>query len=421
MKSLHTYFLFLIVALFFPNIVYSQNIYTWQNCITEAVKNHPDLISAREKINQSKADKGTTISSLLPQINSDLSATSTKNDSSGPSEDYSYGLSGSQLLFDGFKTHYKIKGANQNITASEYSYMVTSSNVRLRLRNAFVVFLKTQNLLKITEEIAQRRRDSRELVKLRYDAGREHKGALLTAEANLVQAQAEVAQARRSIDLAQRRLNKELGRITFASLEIEGNFEIVDSQKQQPDFAEFAETTPFLRELMARKEAAKYGVGSARADFFPQVFATGGIGRSDTQWPAKDESWSAGVKVSFPLFDGANRWSSAKKAEAAFNQAKADERSGRDGVILTLHETWAALQDAIENVNVQSKFLESAEARAKISQAQYSNGLISFDDWIIIEDALVRTRKNYLEAQANALFAEASWVQAKGGTLDNES
>jgi len=168
-----------------------------------------------------------------------------------------------------------------------------------------------------------------------------------------------------------------------------------------------------LKELMARKEAAKYGEGSARADFFPQIFATGDIGRSDTQWPAKEESWSTGVRVSFPLFDGANRRSSVKKAEAIFNQAKADERSGRDGVILTLHETWATLQDAIDNVKVQKKFLESAEARAKISQSQYSNGLISFDDWIIIEDALVKTKKNSLDAQANALSAEAKWVQAK--------
>ena len=72
------------------------------------------------------------------------------------------------------------------------------------------------------------------------------------------------------------------------------------------------------------------------------------------------------------------------------------------------------------NVDVQRKFLESAVARARISEAQYSNGLISFDNWIIIEDTLVRAEKNFLEAQVSALIAGADWVQAKGGTLDNE-
>ncbi len=58
------------------------------------------------------------------------------------------------------------------------------------------------------------------------------------------------------------------------------------------------------------------------------------------------------------------------------------------------------------------------EERATISEAQYSSGLISFDNWIIIEDDLVMAKKSYLEVQANALLAEANWIQAKGGTIE---
>ena len=100
------------------------------------------------------------------------------------------------------------------------------------------------------------------------------------------------------------------------------------------------------------------------------------------------------------------------------NQIQADERSSRDSVILTLEETWTHWHNAIDNVAVQKKFLQATEERAKITQAQYSNGLISFDNWTIIEDDLVRTKKSFLDAQANAFLAEAQWVQAQGGTLD---
>ena len=101
------------------------------------------------------------------------------------------------------------------------------------------------------------------------------------------------------------------------------------------------------------------------------------------------------------------------------NQAQAEAQSGRDSVILTLEETWTELQDAIDKVQVQKKFLEASEERAKIAQAQYSSGLILFDNWIIIENDLVKTKKSFLDAQANALIAEANWIQAKGGTLDD--
>jgi len=86
-------------------------------------------------------------------------------------------------------------------------------------------------------------------------------------------------------------------------------------------------------------------------------------------------------------------------------------------VILTLGETWKNLQDAIDNVSVEKMFLGAAQERAKIAQAQYSNGIINFDDWIIIEDNLVSAKKAYLNVQANLLITEANWVQAKGGTL----
>ena len=78
------------------------------------------------------------------------------------------------------------------------------------------------------------------------------------------------------------------------------------------------------------------------------------------------------------------------------------------------------MQDAIDKVEVQQKFLQAAIERAKIAQAQYSAGLISFDNWTIIEDDIVSAKKSFLDTQADALVAEADWIQAKGGTLGYE-
>ena len=411
---------FFFAGILLPFDVQAQTSYSWRDCVEEANKNHPDIVSARERINQSGAIEDSAASPLSPQVGLDVGITPLGESSSGTSEHYSYGLSGSQLLYDGSKTTNQVNEARQNSASSQFSYLVTSSNVRLRLHNAFVDLLKEQELLKITSDIAVRRHDSLELIRLRYEAGREHKGALLTAEANLAQAEADVLQARRSIDLAQGRLNKELGRTQFVPVQIEGNFEVSDTQPEQPDFGQLAVTTPFLLELTARKEGAAYSLLSAKADNLPKVFAKADIGRSESTWPPGNSSWSAGVTVFLPLFDGGSRRALLKQSESLLAQALADERSGRDSVILTLHESWVNLQDAMANVDVQRKFLESAVARARISEAQYSNGLISFDNWIIIEDTLVRAEKNFLEAQVSALIAGADWVQAKGGTLDNE-
>lgn len=392
---------------------------TWASCVKEARSANPSLISARKSVEQAKAGRASAASARLPRIDlSARSSTSESNDSR--SESHSYSASGSQLIFDGGKTRNRIAASDDSLSASRYSLEVRSSNVRLRLRSAFVALLRSQLLTGIVEGIAERRRQSFELVNLRYEAGREHRGSLLTSEANAAQAAFEVKQAARNLELTRVRLAKELGRGDSSGLTAAGELDIVEAEDEKPDLAAIADTHPLLRELASRKDAARHGHSAAKADYYPAVYASASTSRSDSKWPPEDDGWSAGISVSLPFFDGGSRRASVRKAAAATEQAAEDERSGRDQVITALTETWKDYRDALEQIGVRRKFLQAAEERARIAGVQYSNGLVSFDDWIIIENELVRARKSDLEARAGALIAEARWIQAKGGTLENE-
>jgi len=180
---------------FLPFGVYAEEILTWENCLAEAKKNNPELISAVESVNQEKAGKDITASSLYPQIDSNLGVSTTKtktiSSTTGAKTDttldsYSYGISGTQLLFDGFKTINDVKSAAENVKAAQQGYRFTSSDVRFNLRTAFINLLKAQELIHVAEEILKIRRDNLELITLRYQSGLEHKGALLTARPMLL-------------------------------------------------------------------------------------------------------------------------------------------------------------------------------------------------------------------------------------------
>ena len=125
-----------------------------------------------------------------------------------------------------------------------------------------------------------------------------------------------------------------------------------------------------------------------------------------------------GVSLSLPLYEGGSRLDEVTRSKAALREAEENERSERDSVLLSLEEAWVDLENAHERVGVQKKFLEATEERARISEVQYASGLLSFDNWIIIEDDLVRVKKTYLQSRATALQADARWINARGGTLD---
>ncbi|MFA5147885.1 MAG: TolC family protein [Candidatus Omnitrophota bacterium] len=423
------YLLILIVIsapLFAGAFSYAEEVFTWEDCVREAAKNNPDLVSAKESVNSASADRSITASGLFPQVSADAGVSKSKSGSGGGSgasssstNNYNYGVNGSQLIFDGFNTANKVNAAAENIKAAQESYKFTSSDVRLRLRTAFIELLKAQDGLRIKEEIFTRRRQNYELVTLRYESGQENRGSLMTEQANLVQAKYDVTQAKRDIELARRKLTKELGRSETAPLVAKGDFAVKEQVREMPDLAAIAENNPSLKQLIAQKNAAVFNLKSAKAEFMPEITANGSAGRSDTSWPPDKDNWSIGAAVSFPIFEGGKRIADINKANAQLNKAKADEKSGLDGVIETLQDKWTSLQQAIDNVDIQKQFLSANEERAKITEAQYSIGFVSFNDWIIIENNLVDAKNSYLNAQANALVAEANWIQAKGETLEN--
>jgi hypothetical protein len=154
--------IFLILFTGFLGNVRAEEILTWQDCIKEAQKNHPDLISALENIKEKKADKAITASGFYPQIDSNLDAstvsTSTTSVTTGvttkaTSNTYTYGVTGTQLIFDGFKTINEVKTAKEFINAAEQSYRFASTEVRLNLRTAFINLLKAQELIRVAEDI----------------------------------------------------------------------------------------------------------------------------------------------------------------------------------------------------------------------------------------------------------------------------
>jgi len=411
-----------IFLLFFVNRVRAEEILSWQDCIKEAAKNHPDLIAAVEEVKQSEAAKKITASALYPQINADLNASTARGASdSAPAstgDSYSYGVTGTQLIFDGTKTIQNVKAASENIKAFQQNYRFTSTQVRLNLRTAFINLLKAQELVLVSEDIIKIRKSNLELITLRYESGLEHRGALLTAEANLAQADFQLNQAKRAVELAQRQLTKEMGRREFIPMSIKGDFKVVDAAADEPDLEALTKNNPSLLQIVAQKNAAEFSLKSAYANFSPTLSGSAGANKNGAHWLPAGDQWNLGLTLSMPIFEGGLRLAQVSQAQGLLNQLKENERSTKDGLIVSLAKTWAALRDAIETVDVQYKNLLATEERSKIAEVEFGTGFITYDNWTIIEDNLVQAKTGYLNAQANALLTEANWIQAKGVVLE---
>ncbi len=408
----------IIMALFAAPAARAEEALTWEDCLKEAAKNHPDMIAATEAIKENLAAKNITASKEYPQVDASLSGSSTKDSGRSSVKNYSGSLTASQLLFDGKKTINDVKAAQENIKAAKQNFRFTSSEIRQSLRTAFVNLLKAQEMTRIAQEIFEIRRGNLELITLRYQSGLEHRGALLTAQANLAQAQYSINTAVHDLRVAQSNLTKQLGRGKWSALSVKGDFTVQDIPSESIDLESLTGNNPQILKLIAQRNFAEFNLRSAYGNFAPSLSVEAGAGKTGTKFPPDEKNSNVGFSLTLPLFEGGLRNAQVASAQATLNQLKENERSLRNSILSTLEEARASLLEAIDNVDVQEKSLLAAQERSKIAEAQYSIGTITFDSWTIIEDNLVSAKRFYLNAQADALLSDANWNLAKGETLE---
>lgn len=415
---------------------------TWEECLLEAASGNPDLRISDESVRQAEAQRKIDRADLLPSFSFEAggrrygtiagssSQTASEDGSSGVDKaktggdddgSLSLSLSASQLLYDGGKTRSQVKSADQTVKAEQYAAAVVSSETRFALRSAFIELLKAQEQIGIAREIVERRSQNLRLIGLRYQAGREHLGSLSKARADEARAKFDLQSAVRSLETAQLRLETLLGRRTFFPVKATGSFVINTPVSTRPDFDALVSSHPSFREVAARKEASRYSVEVARNQFMPKVSLTSSLGNSSFDYSDLDEDgldWQAGIVISVPIYQGGAGSAGVAKARSVMYQHDAREKSTRLSLIRNLEERWNSMKDAVDNVSVQKQYLDAAAERSRIAEAQYSTGLLSFNEWIILEDAVVSAKMSYLNARADMLTEEARWIQAKGGTLE---
>ncbi|MBI2070945.1 MAG: TolC family protein [Elusimicrobia bacterium] len=412
---MHRFLIFFTLALAAPA---AGEPLSWDACLAEAAAGNPDLEAARAALAKARIDRQAALSPFLPQLSGGADTSENRTLGLGvSSREYGWSLSARQNLFSGFRDYAGRSRTSAALDSAQAGYEDAAARVTLELRRAFTALLYAQEQTVLTLEIAARRRENARLVELRYEAGREHRGSYLRSNASWKQAEFEVAQAKRALRVAQRELLSVLGRGPFEVVAATGSLWAVEAPQGNPDFMELVRRTPVYRIAEAQVRSAQAGVTAADGRFYPDLDASVSLSRSGEQWPPEQpRRLSAGLSLSFPFFPGGGNFFGAASSRAERRRAQADFLSAQYSSALDLENAFAFYQDAAERTAVQEQFLEAARVRAQIARSQYTSGLISFQEWDLIENDLIASQKSWLSALRDAANAQAAWdrVQGKG-------
>lgn len=381
------------------------------------MENNPDVLAAKQNLASTRALKKGTLSPFLPTIAA--TASSTRSGGADAATNASFSSSGaalasltlSQNLFAGFADLARRERASANEFGAIAAYNLARSKARTELAAAFQGLVYAKAARRLSEEIVARREQNMRLVELRFESGRENKGSLLLSQANLEQARYDLLRSIDQIPTAQAQLRRALGD-DDPGIDVAGEVPISPPPKQAPDLQRLAESLPELHQARATSDSARAGIDIARAPFFPSLALTGSLGRQGDDFFPRAERWSAGLTLSIPLFDGGRDLYGVRSASALLSAAEASQAGVQRQTITNLTQTYTAYVQAEQKLKVDTTYVHATLTRSEIARRKYENGLLTFEDWDIIESDLINRQRTLIATRRDRVIAERAWLQA---------
>lgn len=374
---------------------------------------NPQAVSASLGLEAAKSRVTAARAGFFPSFSADASYSRAGAQGLPAGDSYSYGFSGYQPLFAP-AVPAAVRSARASLRSAQASYDRTASGLRYQLKSAFADILNARETIKLSEETLKRRGENLELIRLKYQAGRENKAALLETEAALKTAQWQHEKYKKNLRLLERGLNRLLARP--AQTPVEGLLLPLPPEPPQ-DLAAFEARLQehySLRTARAALESANASEDTSRSARLPDASASGNYRWSGSDWPEAPNNWSLGASLSLPLFQGGRLAAGLSAAKKDARAAAADLRDASEEVSLGAEDAFLAWREARAYVDVAKSSLDAAAARAWLVRKQYLAGQTSYFEWRNVEEQLINEQNQYLAAGRGLAISHASFTRAIG-------
>jgi outer membrane protein len=235
----------------------------------------------------------------------------------------------------------------------------------------------------------------------------------MLSAANLRQAQLDRLQAGSGLAEAQELLANVLG-VEPQTIGTADGAVPVSLPPMNVDVHALAAATPDFAQAAAREEQSRSGITVARSALLPTLNLTAAAGKLDSFYFPRNDRWQVGLALTIPLFSGGHDYYGLQAAHANMFAASAARESTDRALVSRVQQAYDAYTIAVEKELVDRSYLDAAKTRADIGRGKYNNGLLSFEEWDLIENDLIVREKAALTSGRDRITAEANFEVAIG-------
>lgn len=349
-------------------------------------------------------------------------------DSANLSRSFGNGLTLTMPIYTGGQLEGAIKAADLAMNANELGLELCKQQVKAATMSAYYQALQAKNQIKVAQDSVNTLTEHLKNVNAQYTVGTVAKSDVLGTQVQMANAEQNLINANNSYDVAIASLNNVMGLPTDTELNL------TDSLDYNVYEIPLEECTAYARSnrpdvLMADYQVAiaEAGVQQAKAGYMPKVSA-----QASKSWAGEDpfgsdetdqrywtnNNWTAGVVLSWDIWDNNVTQSKVNQSKAAVAKAEAAAENTRQSGDLEVRTAYLNLKAAEKSINTTQVAVDKAQEDYKIAQVRYAAGVGTNLDVMDAEEKLAQAQTNYYTALYNYNSSKAALDKAMGIMVD---
>lgn len=390
----------------------------------------PNVVQAAGTVTGAAANERAATGAYLPSLSVSAGSTLAENDVSGSGssgvrpaatrQSYSAGLNASYELYTGGRRGAERAQAGAQSDAAEAGLVEQRFASRLVVQRAFYDVLRADELIAAAEARVTRAQEGLQAAEQRLAVGSATRSDALRARIELNGAREALLSARADRSAATLELGRRVG--------ADGPVGASPGDEPAPGplavsaealVQEVAAASPAVRSAQAQVGASAASVRVARASYLPSVSVNGGYDwrNADASFYDGNTSWSVGLSVSLPLFDGYQR-------DARVTQARADERTSaarledaQRAAASGARTALDALELARQRIELADEAVEASREDLRVQRERYRLGSSTILDVLTSQEALAESERSRVAARYDWQIARAELEALAGRTL----
>lgn len=381
-----------------------------QSAVQFAVTENPKRLSARAGVKASAQELESARREYLPKVNlfGDVGAQSR---ASGTSSDRNVlassqiGLSGSLILFDGYRRSNILYRNSARLDGSLYELVSAAEAVALNSVEAYIDVVRHYRLRAIASRNIERHRDILKQIDARVAGEKSPVSDLYQAEERVLAAEAVEIEISKALSEAKAKYKRAIGRTATGNMTVPLPKGLPKSSQALVEKS--ITNNVGLKEARSAIAAADYERNASRSKGLPQVSLEGRVshGSNRNGLPGVRNDAYVGVQLSWDLFDGG-----VGRADTAALEARKEQVAyNRDSLVREVTEgaeqAWIAFSEQRKRNGV---LVEQVSANNRIVQnylQEYELSKRSLLDVLDAERALFNTKFQQISVEASYQFA----------------